>query len=724
MTVTIAHLSDLHWERRDDNTRDRLVRALKLEKPSFLAFTGDLADNPWGLEKAKPWLLDICKDCDLDAQTRLLVIPGNHDYRAYGNLGFRPFTARPFRRSFGNWMKRRIVHLPDLGVTFFLVDSNPIMFGFARGKVGRRQLRSLRNTMRKMAPREREQIQESVKIALVHHHPLPIPYEGQDPFLLLEDAHDFMQFLAENRIEVVLHGHKHRAPYSFLALGTCGGSDRILEVLGAGAGVIETPDHDPRGHNFNLICIEPSGLRYVRQFFAHPGEDFREDPNPVFPSHSFDLAYQRSLVIQKRRADKAGHLYNSIHWDLGIDIEGDRFNEMTYTGLRVVAGAELPRITPPSYLLDTGHLSGVWLNPKKTSTGVSLHILNQEPRRLEFEVLFADSPTQEDPASFAIQSYDLNACSLDISEFKKKFPKRQIQREWEEKSIIVPVDQFSWSLRFPEDLKFDQGRLPHFAVFDEDDPEKEHEWLTSVLQQNFHYSEALNTAFLRIRKPPVGYRYRIYWYVPSGPVPLEKTPASERLLIKQFSRSMLDLARQARDGNSIPPKLSEVNRVLEAFGHLVAGKIEAMLQKTNLVNVSDFDISLMVYDDSQPIPLLRVVACFGSFTESFWSFSLEVGDGNAGRCYKKNILRCFDREIDDPKHNPYVKLPGRTQHSVLYSLPLRNPAYQDLIYAVLNLGSFADMPASLLRLLGDEAGVQWLLEQSQRYLLPRLREVV
>jgi predicted MPP superfamily phosphohydrolase len=725
MTVKIAHISDLHWEHCDQAVLDRLIRALRKEGPRIIAFTGDLVDNPWSIKKAKTWLMDLCKACDIDSATQLLVIPGNHDYRIYGNLGFRPITGWLFRRNFKSWLSKRIVPFPDLGVTFFLVDSNPLMFGFARGKVGRGQLRKLRGDLRAMTTAQRVQVEGSVRIIMVHHHPVPIPYEGADPFLLLSDAHYLMQFVAENRIDIVLHGHKHRAPYSMISLGTCGGNDRVIEVLGAGAAVIGTPDHDPRGHNFNLVCIEPFGLRYVRQFFAHPGEDFREAPNPAFPAQSFEMAYQRAVARERAREDKAGHRYDSIHWDLDIDFEGDRFNEISYTGLRALDATQLSSIKLPAYELDTGHLSDVWLNPKKTSSDVSLNVLHQEPRRTEFEVRFANILTDERAIDFSIQSVDFNASSLNLSEFRKKYPGRALRREWEEKAIQVPVNHFSWTLHFPPDLEFEQDRLPEFEVRSVEDNEK-HEWLTEILQSNFFYSEVLHTAFLRVRRPPTGYRFRIYWHIPPGAATLAPTPAKEILLARQFARTLLILSRSARTSACLPPKYAEVINVLKAFGHLVAQRIEQEVGKSGLVKIDELDISLMVYDDAEKSesPRLRIVALIGSPTPAFWDFSLEVGDGNAGRSYRKNIVRVFDVEKKDPKHNTYVQIPGVDQHRVLYSIPLRSPSSQELIYGILNLGSLFDLQSSLLRLLDTQKGVLWLLEQVQGYLLPRLQELL
>ena len=104
--------------------------------------------------------------------------------------------------------------------------------------------------------------------------------------------------------------------------------------------------------------------------------------------------------------------------------------------------------------------------------------------------------------------------TLNAAELKKKFPKRPTTMERDEKLMRAPVDEFSWVINSPKEMQFDEGRLPEFEVLD--DNKVKHEWLTRALQPCFHYSQALHSAFLSIHKPPVGFQYRIQWYVPEA----------------------------------------------------------------------------------------------------------------------------------------------------------------------------------------------------------------
>jgi len=723
MTYQIAHISDVHWESRDNNVSAVLTEALKREAPKLLVFTGDLVDHPHRLGKAKDWLFELCRDCGIDPDKQLLVIRGNHDCRFWGIFGFLPLTGFFFWKHFRALRQRRVQIVDvtgQLSVAFLHIDSNPIVWGAARGKVGWWEMRKLRRALQALPKPEQLRLRSSFKIALVHHHPLPVPHGGPDALLFLKDAQRLLQFLAETKVDMVLHGHKHSAPYSLLSLGSATADERVIEVLGAGAAV-KTKDVDRRGHNFNLICIEPDGLRYVRQFFAPPQAEFTESLPCGYPAQSFSLAYQHAWKTRGLRCQ-------SIRWDMRIDEEGDRFNELAYTGFAVREGRDFEFLAPPPYTVDTGHLSGVWLNEEKTDAGIHLEEVSRIPRSIEFRVFFPNRPTEETPAQFAIQSWDLNACSLNLADFRKKFPTRQPQREWEEKSIRMAVDDFYWTIRFPSELKF--RNPPEFEVWDPNADEK-HEWLTHVLQQDFYYSSELHTAVLSIRKPPVGFLYRIYWYPGAAAADKADTkPDAQfekiKFQVDDFAREALLLAKRRQPGQPLPGRLAQLTRVLLAIAELIAKKIEEVSAATGKVRGKDLDLSVMVNDNAEPPerPMLRVIAAHGPGGDTFWDFTLEEGDGVAGRAFDKNVLRCYDAEIPDPKRSTYVDVRGYPKHKVLYSIPLRHPEAKSLIFGIFNVGAIDDVQADLLRQLNNDEGHLWLLECSQKYVLPRLRDIV
>lgn len=715
MTTKIVYISDIHLESSDTQVRDKLTQALQAIKPDLLIAGGDFVNNPWKLNAGRGWLWTLCDDCGVDRAHQLYVVPGNHDYRFVGNFGFRPLGSFLFNRQFRDVWKKGIVLDRKHNITFVSFDSNPVIFGLARGRVSYWQLRKLKKQFGRFDQNSRAFIAGSTKIAILHHHPFPVPFEGSNFFLVLRNTQSLFEYLAEFGVDLVFHGHKHRATHTKLSLGTSTGADRFIEVLGAGSAAKAGTDHDPRGHNFNLVTVEDYGLIYVQQFFARqPGDAFDELPAAAVPAQTFDRAYKRNLERKKYK-------YGRVDWQMITDFEGDRYNEISYSGVAAAAGATLSDITPPSYTVETGHLSKVRTNPEKTSTTVRLHKLpvKDERREAAFQLRFTENPTDAAPARFSVTGYDFNAVPFDATEFDQKFPGRSQKGgyvDYEEKEIDEAVENFSWTVAFPTDLVLSSP--PKFEVFDREGKLR-HAWLTRVLQPCFSFAERPKTAFLSIQKPPAHYRYRISWLL-SDVRKLESTEETGyRINVEIFQERLLELRKGFALGSPPQGQMAELVEILQAFNLMVNAKLK---EKTGNLNVPkiNFDVSLSVCDYAVSPPKLRVVAgtppCIND--AKLWDFELEIGDGNAGRAYKKTFIRFHDdAHVGLDKKEAYIGIPGSQPHTFLYSIPLKPSKSENIVCCVLNLGTFGGNEGNLLRGLNDEEGNQWLLDVAHAFVL-------
>src|SRR6266571_177325 len=94
--VTIVQISDLHMNRK---VKPEIVQMLKhiLQqiRPDVLVVSGDLANQPvpWQMKKAAKLIREIWEVC---TPARVIVIPGNHDFKFWGNFGLRRLTRIPF----------------------------------------------------------------------------------------------------------------------------------------------------------------------------------------------------------------------------------------------------------------------------------------------------------------------------------------------------------------------------------------------------------------------------------------------------------------------------------------------------------------------------------------------------------------------------------------------------------------------------------------------------
>jgi hypothetical protein len=283
--------------------------------------------------------------------------------------------------------------------------------------------------------------------------------------------------------------------------------------------------------------------------------------------------------------------------------------------------------------------------------------------------------------------------------------------------MVAAFNDFYWTIRFPRKLRFQ--RPPEFEVFYPDGKNR-HEWLTRVLQPNFYYSSELHTAFLAIHKPPAGrLLYRIYWF--PGEAAASPDPPSPELEaeVRTVRHELLAIAGTRQPNRPLPAKLAHINLHLRIVAQLVAEK-----WKRATFDPADLDVSLMVLDEpAGQCPLLRLAAVIGKHSDSFWGFTLEEGDGNAGRAYKQNFVRCYDIKLPAFKRQSYINAPS-FQHKVLFSVPIVHEKDNRLIFAVLNIGSFEDFPAIFLRLLNNETETRWLVKVAHKYLLPKLLEII
>src|SRR5271166_6256886 len=96
LRVRIAQVSDLHINRKtDENVIAMLKKILAERRPNVLIVSGDLANQPvpWQMKKAARIVREL-EQCY--QPVRVLVMPGNHDYKLWGNVGLRRLTRIPF----------------------------------------------------------------------------------------------------------------------------------------------------------------------------------------------------------------------------------------------------------------------------------------------------------------------------------------------------------------------------------------------------------------------------------------------------------------------------------------------------------------------------------------------------------------------------------------------------------------------------------------------------
>jgi 3',5'-cyclic AMP phosphodiesterase CpdA len=273
----LAHLSDLHiaplphvrprdlmgkrllgylswWHRRRRvhlrEILDAMVRDLRAIGPDHVAITGDLVNIalPEEFRRAAAWL------GELGGPDWITVVPGNHDV-------YVPITRAQSWDHWADYMRpdppseaagRRANGADNDPEGFpFLRERGPLALiglstaiatplGWATGRLGETQLRSLDSLLERLADGEH------YRVILLHHSPLQ---EFSQRRKRLVDAQGLREVIARRGADLVLHGHEHIS-----IAGKIAGRDGALPVFGAAcASCLHT--HPERSAQYQIYGI-------------------------------------------------------------------------------------------------------------------------------------------------------------------------------------------------------------------------------------------------------------------------------------------------------------------------------------------------------------------------------------------------------------------------------------------------------------------------------------
>lgn len=372
----ILHISDVHFGAHFDESVWAYVRALaQRECPDLIACTGDVVDHGglFMLAAARLELEQLRVAVGKDTVFR--CVPGNHDCGPFGNVNVWPFSTN-FAAVFGpeamrlpkrmpsyltyrgyGWTRRRLLRFtltPWLYVlkTFTAVshwwqsrslyslpisreddptslvlvylDSNYTQ-KLATGSVDPKEVTLLKSRILNL--RDEEGGRAFVpRIALIHHHPLPIPeasiVEGLtsfEPFLVLRNAGFVLRELNRSDVDLILHGHKHYSAFGRLGYSVDHKTEGEIAVLAAGSCGVTLAES---GRNsVNLIDVFETGrMSYTAIYFGGGGgvavnELFRNKREV----HGMAMHKAR---VHRRAAERQGQWIKEVTHAVAVDAGG------------------------------------------------------------------------------------------------------------------------------------------------------------------------------------------------------------------------------------------------------------------------------------------------------------------------------------------------------------------------------------------------------------------
>ena len=234
--MKIVQISDIHAaEAHLPDLAENVIKRINELRPEILVVTGDLTDNgnPIEYERAKHYI-------DRIACARSVVVPGNHDVRNVGDIGFEEFFGPRSRKERYN------------GVTIVGIDSTQP--DIDDGHVGRDKYKWIEQCLDT----------NDFKIVAIHHHLIPVPKTGRESSIL-RDAGDVLELLVRCKVDLVLCGHKH-VPWVWDVNG--------MIIVNAGTACTDRVKWNiPQ--SFNLIDVDESekGAIKIHRIYSRGGEE-------------------------------------------------------------------------------------------------------------------------------------------------------------------------------------------------------------------------------------------------------------------------------------------------------------------------------------------------------------------------------------------------------------------------------------------------------------------
>ena len=383
-SIIIAHLSDLHCDSKDawNDSFVSILRCLKKINPHIIVITGDLVDTPTkkNFKTLKANFEELKKEPSFRENLHIMVVPGNHDYFVYGNRIVNIFNYWYYfkrKKLFQEYIKHFIAPCNDYNdvlasilinfrIGIFPLDSNrsSIKYASAEGGIKNplKKMQSIDDSFIEICQYENIDFSKIKKIALLHHHPIPIATahkeEFFEKFITLRNSYQFLKACRSFDIDIVLHGHKHM---SNLTNCTYFNNDSQQDITICSCDT--SGKYNAKEKEIKVLEIHPSGSVDVNRFTLSQHEcdfdiagrkplpttyygDVRKKLNTCFSSYENLAACPIKNIRNKTKIislDEFGKAYVSISlsritWRDNLDIRDKKIEERIRADLGRVTG--------------------------------------------------------------------------------------------------------------------------------------------------------------------------------------------------------------------------------------------------------------------------------------------------------------------------------------------------------------------------------------------------
>lgn len=738
----ILHVSDIHKGLKFQKARwSNLIDVTRGLRPDLIVLTGDLVNTPWRwmTGRTRELLGELSEALGRAEGTPcpLWMIAGNHDTRLSGVLPVAWFVSIVgvcAAVSAGAWWLARTAQQPSValawevfaslvaivgvvalglrfamtrniaeavGAPYFLqratlsncqqvgivpLDSASHDVSWARGRI--RDL-ALSRVGRQMEEAEKELhagARRPVWIALVHHHPLPLPYDSpRERMMVMDNAGALLSELTRRRIRLVLHGHKHHQHFARIVINPSRTPYAELAVLSAGTPT-EGRSAGAFWHGFNVIDIDSESRIRITPYEAPPenGTFAPGDPFDLVPNEQHDRDQHRENVA--RLPLSCRRFLCSAH----INVYGDARFVREFSGVKT-REKSIERMDAPFVAEAKSGLVEAYIARSLSSHGptVTARPTRISAHRIQADILFTNGlQGSEPPIEFATEFHANNGFALNKWQFKCMYPERDDEQE--QLRCRVPPDLATEELilhvRYPAELGLPTRLNLRVGL----GPEGSVVW-RSLSSDAIIKIASQREVQVRIAHPLPSALYEISWNLNANRYG-EGDPTRERGIARSLSlRSRLALLTPKR----LPSRLAELLERVELNARDVLG---AGAEK----QLRAYEISLFAFDDGTAS--LRYLAGSHPADDPRRMGVYPFGLGTVGRAFKSSEVAAFRRPSAHPDEQPWgyvlpngepVLRMNQVPEVAILAFPLAPPEASDWPYAVLQIST--DDPAGVLK---------------------------
>jgi 3',5'-cyclic AMP phosphodiesterase CpdA len=549
-------------------------------------------------------------------------------------------------------------------VLIALLDSNPARAGLhtATGVVKDDDLVHLQLELReKKEP-------YVARIAIVHHHVLPIAYAAGaggltgEPMMVLRNAGTVLRTLADNKFDLILHGHWHKSQFARIDFGNTGGGNHSIAVVSAGSAAMTSKDNTSF-NSLNLITIGGQivvkSVDYGATKLPTPhgveGVDYRLYGEPLAAAKQ--RTYVRALERHPIECDKREQSHV-------ITENGDLWVSHRIDGLKTRGNAHYPGCPFVVHIPPHGHFvnSTLQLDDATLQAGGSLEELQAFPRPKgddnAVSHYWLEPPggelKPEDEWSYTIDHGCANCMKMTQWEAAERVQYGDINtalppgydNEWVGARVAFPTRKLVLKARFPRSLAsvppYIECRRPaQYPLYTIDgwgeakrNPEEEFVVDPDVQreeQRSLRFDAPTSTWIAEIAQPLVGYQYSLRWRLPSEPAN-QATAGSAR-----GGRDTLLGLGDRLDGGT------ETDNDREAIRQFKLLCTTLRIEACDNGQHEHWTVALFIYD-AEKLALRPILSSRSTGSELPRNFKIPYGDGVSGAAFQQRRVIAWNSD--------------------------------------------------------------------------------